>query len=50
MTARLFGTNGIRGVVNQEMNASFALEVGAAIGTYMGERWPSPPTAALPPI
>ncbi|HEY3421239.1 MAG TPA: phosphoglucosamine mutase [Methanomassiliicoccales archaeon] len=36
MTARLFGTNGIRGVVNQEMNASFALEVGAAIGTHMG--------------
>ncbi len=36
MTARLFGTNGIRGVVNQEMNASFALDVGSAIGTYMG--------------
>ena len=36
MTARLFGTNGIRGVVNQEMNASFALEVGGAIGSYMG--------------
>jgi phosphomannomutase / phosphoglucomutase len=36
MTVRLFGTNGIRGVVNQEMNASFALDVGAAIGTFMG--------------
>ena len=36
MTTRLFGTNGIRGVVNQEMNASFALDVGCAIGTHMG--------------
>ena len=36
VTSRLFGTNGIRGVVNQEMNASFALDVGCAIGSYMG--------------
>lgn len=36
MAARLFGTNGIRGVVNQEMNASFALDVGCAIGSHMG--------------
>ena len=36
MAARLFGTNGIRGIVNQDMNATFALDVGSSIGTYMG--------------
>ena len=32
----LFGTNGIRGVVNEEMTAEFAVKVGCAIGTYFG--------------
>ena len=33
----LFGTNGIRGVVNEEMTAEFAVKVGCAIGTYFGK-------------
>lgn len=33
---RLFGTNGVRGVVNtSEMDSAFALRLGQAIGTYM---------------
>ena len=36
MIERLFGTNGVRGVVNEDMNAQLALDVGKAIGTYMG--------------
>lgn len=32
---RLFGTNGIRGVVNQDMNTGLACNVGMAIGTYL---------------
>jgi len=35
---RLFGTNGVRGIVNQDMSVEFALEVGRAIGTFMGGR------------
>ncbi len=31
---RLFGTNGIRGVVGQDMTASLALDVGRAAGTF----------------
>ncbi|MCS7096284.1 MAG: phosphoglucosamine mutase [Candidatus Bathyarchaeota archaeon] len=31
---RLFGTNGIRGVVNKELTPEMAVAVGAAIGTY----------------
>jgi phosphomannomutase/phosphoglucomutase len=31
---RLFGTNGIRGVVGKEMTASFAMDMGCAIGSY----------------
>lgn len=31
---RLFGTNGIRGVVNKEMTAELALKIGRALGTY----------------
>jgi len=30
---RLFGTNGIRGVVNKDITAKFALEIGQSIGT-----------------
>ncbi|MEW6069852.1 MAG: phosphoglucosamine mutase [Candidatus Thermoplasmatota archaeon] len=35
---RLFGTDGIRGVVNELMNPQFALEIGYAIGTYLGNK------------
>ncbi|MEM2937513.1 MAG: phosphoglucosamine mutase [Candidatus Bathyarchaeia archaeon] len=31
---RLFGTNGIRGVVNKELTPEMAVEVGSAIGTF----------------
>jgi phosphomannomutase/phosphoglucomutase len=31
---RLFGTNGIRGVVNKELTAETAIKIGAAIGTF----------------
>jgi phosphomannomutase/phosphoglucomutase len=34
---RLFGTNGIRGVVNQEMHGAFALDIGLAWGSYLRE-------------
>lgn len=33
---RLFGTNGVRGVTNEDMNAEFALKLGKAIGTFFG--------------
>ena len=32
---KMFGTNGVRGVVNQDMNASLALQMGKAIGNVM---------------
>ncbi len=35
MVERLFGTNGVRGVVNQSMGPELALDVGRAIGTFM---------------
>ncbi|KAA0002425.1 MAG: phosphoglucosamine mutase [Thermoplasmata archaeon] len=31
---RLFGTNGVRGIVNEDMNAELALHLGMAIGTF----------------
>jgi phosphomannomutase/phosphoglucomutase len=31
---RLFGTNGIRGVVNEDLTPEFALKIGGAIGTF----------------
>jgi phosphomannomutase len=31
---KLFGTNGIRGVVNRELNPELATAIGCAIGTY----------------
>ncbi|MEM2691117.1 MAG: phosphoglucosamine mutase, partial [Candidatus Bathyarchaeia archaeon] len=31
---RLFGTNGIRGLVNKELTPEFAITIGSAIGTY----------------
>jgi phosphomannomutase/phosphoglucomutase len=36
MNGRLFGTNGVRGVVNEDMNIRLAMELGQAIGEYMG--------------
>ena len=33
---RLFGTNGIRGVVGEAMNADLAVKVGRAMGTFFG--------------
>ncbi len=33
---RLFGTNGIRGVIGEAMNADLAVKVGRSIGTFFG--------------
>lgn len=35
MSERLFGTNGVRGVINEDMTADLALQLGKAIGTVM---------------
>src|SRR4030066_646721 len=32
--AHLFGTNGIRGVVNKELTPQMAIKIGAAVGTF----------------
>lgn len=32
---RLFGTNGVRGIVNEDMNSELALRMGIAIGKFM---------------
>ena len=32
---RLFGTNGIRGIPNEDLNVEFCENVGKAIGSYM---------------
>jgi len=35
---KLFGTNGIRGIVGKEMNSSLALGIGCSVGTlFKGE-------------
>jgi phosphomannomutase/phosphoglucomutase len=39
---KLFGTNGIRGVVNQTMNGQLALEIGQAWGTYLQKKSKNP--------
>ncbi|MEM3608975.1 MAG: phosphoglucosamine mutase, partial [Candidatus Bathyarchaeia archaeon] len=31
---RLFGTNGIRGVVNKELTPEMAIKIGSAVGTF----------------
>lgn len=36
MSQRLFGTNGVRGIVNEDMNVQLAMDLGKAIGTFMG--------------
>ncbi len=35
MQDRLFGTNGVRGVVNEDMNVQFAMDLGRSIGEFM---------------
>jgi phosphomannomutase/phosphoglucomutase len=37
-TNKLFGTNGIRGLVNKELTAEMAIKVGSAIGTFFGRK------------
>jgi phosphomannomutase/phosphoglucomutase len=35
---KLFGTNGIRGVVNKELTPEIAINVGSSIGTFFGKK------------
>ena len=35
---KLFGTNGIRGIVNKELTPEMAIKVGSAIGTFFGRK------------
>jgi phosphomannomutase / phosphoglucomutase len=35
MMTQLFGTNGIRGIVNKDMTSDFALQIGKAWGTFL---------------
>jgi len=37
-SSKLFGTNGIRGVVNRELTPEMAIKVGSAIGTFFGRK------------
>lgn len=34
---KLFGTDGVRGIINTELNPEFVLRLGMAIGTFFGE-------------
>jgi len=43
---KLFGTNGIRGVVNKDMNCTLALNIGKAWGTYL-KRFVKKPKIAI---
>ncbi len=38
VSRKLFGTNGIRGVVNKELTPEIATKVGSAIGTFFGKK------------
>jgi len=42
---KLFGTNGIRGVVNEDMNPDLALNIGKAWGTYLRKTIKTPKVA-----
>jgi len=42
---KLFGTNGIRGVVNEDMNPDLALNIGKAWGTYLRKTIKKPEVA-----
>jgi len=35
---KLFGTNGIRGLVNKELTTEMAIKIGSAIGTFFGRK------------
>ncbi len=35
---KLFGTNGIRGIVNKELTPEMAVKIGTAIGTFFGKK------------
>ncbi|MCW4023888.1 MAG: phosphoglucosamine mutase [Candidatus Bathyarchaeota archaeon] len=35
---KLFGTNGVRGLVNKELTVEMAIKLGAAIGTFFGRK------------
>lgn len=37
MSTKLFGTNGVRGVVNVELTPEMAIKLGASIGTFFGK-------------
>jgi phosphomannomutase/phosphoglucomutase len=37
MSQKLFGTNGIRGIVNKELTPEMAVKAGCAIGTFFGK-------------
>ena len=42
---KLFGTNGIRGITNEDMNSNLALGIGAAWGTFLKKSVPHPRVA-----
>ena len=42
---KLFGTNGIRGVVNEDMNCNLALDIGKSWGTLIKRTIPKPKVA-----
>ncbi|MCK4996178.1 MAG: phosphoglucosamine mutase, partial [Thermoplasmatales archaeon] len=42
---KLFGTNGIRGIVNEDMNCDLALGIGKAWGTYLRKTIDKPKVA-----
>ncbi len=42
---KLFGTNGIRGIVNQDMNTDLALNIGKSLGTYLKNKIDKPNVA-----
>lgn len=39
---RLFGTNGIRGIVNQDMNTDLALNIGKSLGAFLKQKIKKP--------
>jgi len=42
---KLFGTNGVRGVVNEDMTSELALAMGKAIGSYLRKTKDKPSVA-----
>ena len=37
-STKLFGTNGIRGLVNKELTPEMAIKIGSAIGIFFGPK------------